>query len=78
MDVCFSFRRNGNRETDLPRGIGIEEREIYSLAKGYFFAKVSVSAECLQKFWEAAVFHAGDAGRDELSGMHITIWHGIF
>lgn len=37
----FLFPQSDDISGALPQGIGFEEREIYILAKGYFFAKVS-------------------------------------
>ena len=35
----FQFPQSGYEGIDLPQGIGFGEREVYILAKGYFFAK---------------------------------------
>lgn len=46
----FLFPQSGCAGTDLPRGIGFGEWEIYILAKEYFFAKVIVFAECEEEW----------------------------
>ena len=38
----FQFPQNEYEEIALPRGIGFEEAERYSLAKGYYLAKQGV------------------------------------
>ena len=38
----FQFPQSKDIIGDSPQGIGFGEREIYILAKGYFFAKISL------------------------------------
>lgn len=41
----FLFPQSDDITGDLPQGIGFSEREVYLLAKGYFFVKEKESIE---------------------------------